>query len=882
MKHSLKQLLIVFVVCCGTPIANSSADDALPPFIQKFLSQNCTDCHSGNSADANLDLELSEIDWSNRETIAIWESIHKMVSKQIMPPQDSTSPTKKKRDAFLSWLDKTLIKESPIGGTTLRRLSRREYEKTIQTVFGLPTFKLPNSFPPDNESHGFNNQGEALVVAASHLEAFSETAALVADEFFAPTRKPADATEFKIPGKDLVISYSSACFVDGAMRLASSGSNITRNATWPMRFAAPSRGTYKIEITASVKGTPAVKPILDVSTMDVDQRNIAAGIQLEIQFGNPQTFLIELDLNRGQTVVFRYPNGPYDYEDKKKLPVFLKHLFVDDPRLAAAWKKIGNVPRGGNGWARLQKTMKDPELMVLEYAVDDADLVKLAKSVASNAVKTGETLVYKYFEEGPNIGIHNVRITGPHEIFPDHTDVRIARQRKKLMGKFDGKSDVQSLRVFFKQFLTTALRRPATETEIAAYTGLVQREIERGTGISDATAPNHDSKALNEAMHLAIRTALISPSFLYRSIVPGKLNDHELASRLSYFLTSGPPTTKLRNVADAGRLSKSDILTKEARRLINVDFAEAFTRQWLGLEKLDNLMPDARLIRKFTPNHRRMMQLEVRETFHHILENNLRVTEFIAPDFVFTDPVVGYDIYGFKQFKPVSKNNRKNTNATSFKKGIQRVEVPRDGRAGGLLSMPAIMMATANGVDTQPVLRGVWMLENILGSPVPEPPNAVPALTPDTSGAKSPKERLAAHMASQNCAVCHREIDPLGFVLENYDPIGRWRTNYPKFIEDEEGGKSKLVHGLAIDTSGTLPCGTKLNDVTDLKTFLSKNPEPFARCISEKLMTYATGRKLNYRERALIAEIVSEQARHDLRFRDLLLALVNSEIFRTK
>ena len=130
--------------------------------------------------------------------------------------------------------------------------------------------------------------------------------------------------------------------------------------------------------------------------------------------------------------------------------------------------------------------------------------------------------------------------------------------------------------------------------------------------------------------------------------------------------------------------------------------------------------------------------------------------------------------------------------------------------------------------------------------------------------------------------ICHREIDPLGFVLENYDPIGRWRTNYPKYREDEEGGKSKRIDGLAVDTSGTLPCGTKLNDVTDLKKFLSENPEPFARCISEKLMTYATGRQLNYRERALIAEIVKEQSKHDLRFRDLLLALVDSEIFRTK
>ncbi|MEM1069788.1 MAG: DUF1588 domain-containing protein, partial [Planctomycetota bacterium] len=378
-------------------------------------------------------------------------------------------------------------------------------------------------------------------------------------------------------------------------------------------------------------------------------------------------------------------------------------------------------------------------------------------------------------------------------------------------------------------------------------------------------------------MHLAVRTALISPAFLYRSIGPGELSGHELASRLSYFLTSGPPDETLLKLAETGRLSELDELEKQTRRLLknSSTLAEDFTHQWFGLEAVDRLMPDARLIRNFTGAHRQAMHDEVVMTFRYVLDNNQTVTDFIAPDFVFTDEIVGKDIYQLPAFTPAPKTSKR-----KIKKGMQRVDVDPKGRAGGLLGMPAIMMATANGVDTQPVLRGVWLLENILGSPPPEPPKAVPALTPDIGGATTPKARLAAHMMEQSCAACHREIDPLGFVLENYDPIGRWRDAYP--IYSDEGGSSKTKDGLPVDATGTLPTGEQLTDVTDLKQYLSEHPSRFARCLSEKLLTYATGRSLNYRERKMVADIVEEARRNDLKFADLVVDLVTSEVFRTK
>ena len=161
------------------------------------------------------------------------------------------------------------------------------------------------------------------------------------------------------------------------------------------------------------------------------------------------------------------------------------------------------------------------------------------------------------------------------------------------------------------------------------------------------------------------------------------------------------------------------------------------------------------------------------------------------------------------------------------------------------------------------------MLENILGAPPPPPPNAVPPITPDTTGAKTPRDLLARHTSETACAGCHRKIDPVGLVLENYDPVGRWRDNWPEIDRP-------------VDAKSTLPDGTKIDDVTDFKAWLVDNIDLFSQCVAEKLMTYATGRVLNYSERQEIADTVSGNHESGNGFRDLVLSLVTSETFRTK
>ena len=261
---------------------------------------------------------------------------------------------------------------------------------------------------------------------------------------------------------------------------------------------------------------------------------------------------------------------------------------------------------------------------------------------------------------------------------------------------------------------------------------------------------------------------------------------------------------------------------------------------------------------RFTADDLDVAKRELEYFFTEILKANRPMTDFIDPNFTFSTPVFAEKIY---QIKNVSKKNRANK--------FQKITLERDGRYGGLLSMSAVMTTTANGVDTQPVLRGVWILENILGMPVPEPPNDVPALTPDTRGAKTPRDILAAHTKKSSCMTCHKKIDPLGFVLENFDPVGRWREKWPD---------SKAI----IDSSVTLPDGTKIEDVIGLKRWMLTNIDIFSKCLAVKLMIYATGREPSYIEVKEIEGIVKANRNNKQGFQDLFLDLILSKTFRSK
>ena len=843
------------------------ATTPIPERSFQILDNYCLSCHDEVEFKAEINLDTQAIQWTDPEAILLWERVIKMVEQGEMPPKKKKQPAQAERNELAAWLDNMLSKHSPIGGTAIRRLNRREYLHSLNDLFDI-TYELPSGFPHDNEANGFDNQAEALALSGTLLESYSKVATDLAEKLFPPPRKALPVETTEIPAKNFTYAYSSGLLKGNAMRLVSNTHQLAHSASWPTHFQAKATGTYQLTIDLSALNPPeGLKTVANVYAViaddapqrDVHELRLLGSFTVESIHG--QRFETEVLLEKGETLAFHYANGMIS-EDPEHLAAYIYPLLKEDPPLAAAFKQAGGkVARGRIGLEHVYSLIEAGELPPPPVG---EELVELVKTISSDKRSIAETLSYKLFEEGPALEILNVTVKGPLSLEDSQENLYWKERAEKLLRNSKGKSETAQVRAFLNRFLTTAFRRPAEKSDIEEYLQLIfDEKIVRGR--------------IEDGYHLAIRSALTSPNFLYRGFKDGALDSFDLASRLSFFLTSRPPDRQLGKAAKEGSLLSSEELVKHTRRLIDSsksnNFVESFLGQWLDLNELENLVPDANLFEKprdfkYTDAEKEAYIQEAYMVFREILDENRPLEDFIDPDFTYTTGAVGRYIYGLPEFNKSKKNDNKK---------MLRVALEQGGRFGGLLGMAGVMTATANGVDTQPVLRGVWVLENILGDPLPPPPGSVPALTPETGNAVTPRELLAAHMAEESCAGCHKKIDPVGFVLESFDPVGRWRTEYP--APRTEGKKAR---GLPVETNGKLTDGTKLADIRDLKAYLRKDISPFAECISEKLLSYATGRAMNYSDHKLIRKIVKANQDNGGGFQDLLIALVDSESFRRR
>ncbi len=351
---------------------------------------------------------------------------------------------------------------------------------------------------------------------------------------------------------------------------------------------------------------------------------------------------------------------------------------------------------------------------------------------------------------------------------------------------------------------------------------------------------------------------LCSPQFLYLEENPGELGDFALASRLSYFLWSTMPDETLFALAREGKLSQPAELRRQVDRMLADPKAAAFIQHfpsaWLRLDKLGSMPPSGGDY-QFYKNLRvePMLAKQVTTYFEEILKANGRIGDFIDSDYTYMNQVLGKWIYRREDIR----GSR-----------LQKISM-EDPRRGGIFTLPGLMTATANGVDTSPVVRGVWVLESILGTPPALPPPDVEPLPTDTRGAASIRERLDLHRKNEACASCHVKIDPMGFAFENFDVVGRWRDKY-------RGDRNP------IDASAVMANGDKVKDIVEFKQMLKARKPLIVRNLTGKMLTYATGRKLEATDRGEVDRIVSQLAQKEDRLKELVHLVVQSKIFRSK
>ena len=412
----------------------------------------------------------------------------------------------------------------------------------------------------------------------------------------------------------------------------------------------------------------------------------------------------------------------------------------------------------------------------------------------------------------------------------------------------------------------------AEECAAAIVAGLARRAYRRPVTVDDLEQlvsfyrRGYAAGGFEAGVETALRALLASPEFLFRierdpeGAAPGepyRVTGLELASRLSFFLWSSLPDDELLDAAAAGKLRDPAALRAQARRMLADPRAATlttnFASQWLHLRNLDAVRPDARLFPDFDDNLRQGFRRETELLFRSILEEDRSVVDLLTADYTFANERVARH-YGFPGI---------------YGDHFRRVDLPEGSPRAGLLGHGSILTVTSYATRTSPVLRGKWILENLLGTPPPPPPANVPPLEETRSNTRvvSMRERMAAHRRNPRCAVCHRIMDPAGLSMENFDAIGRWR--------DAEGGA-------AIDAAGNLPGGEDFDGVAGLRGALLERPEVFVGTVTEKLLTYALGRGLDHADAPAVRAIARAAAADGYRLSSLILGIVESTPFQMR
>jgi hypothetical protein len=446
--------------------------------------------------------------------------------------------------------------------------------------------------------------------------------------------------------------------------------------------------------------------------------------------------------------------------------------------------------------------------------------------------------------------VYSVSVNGPYETKGPGTTP--SRQRIFLCRPATPEEEPLCAKRILSSLMRRAYRRPVTDADLRVPLKF----------FNDARA----DRGFDGGIEMGLRAVLVSPEFLFRveqdppETAPNsayRISDLELASRLSFFLWSSIPDDELLDAAIAGKLRQQTVLEQQVRRMLadsrSRSLVNNFAQQWLYLRNLASATPDMRLFPDFDDNLRQAFRRETELFFESIMREDRSILDLLTANYTFVNERLAKH-YGI---------------ANVYGSRFRRVNFDKDSVRGGLLRQGSILTVTSYATRTSPVIRGKWVLDNILGMPPPPPPAPVPALKENTSIGKavSMRQRIAEHRANPACAGCHNLMDPVGFSFENYDAVGRWR------IVDDTG---------RVDASGSLPDGTRFDGVAGLQQALLKRPEVFATTFAEKLLTYALGRGIEYYDAPAIRKVVREARTSDFRFSSFVAGLVGSTPFQMR
>ena len=811
--------------------------------VQPFFATNCYVCHNSKLSSGGLNLEAYDSAAKLSQAQDESEKILKRLHGGEMPPKGRPRPSAKDLESVTAWIEGDLDRQAKAtpGGGMARRLNRVEYNNTVRDLLGVDV-RPADDFPQDDSAYGFDNMAQALSVSPLLMEKYVATAEQIARmAVFGPNLKtlttvylPPLPRRMETTNRTLVSvpAYYSVTDYDR--------SGLSQPGSFHVTHTFPTDGEYLVRIAGAgfrPAGSDAgeMKFWLDgklVQTFQVD-----VGVEQSGFERRPDHWDVRMKISAGpHELVAAFPNQ-FD-----GLPAVFGGLNPSK----TPYDPCKSSPGGGGapGCLNLEEALKkldDPngeygDLSTPERVARKQEAIQRLKERANESASRPPAF--------NGNSVHEVDITGPFEFKTGPSPVSM--RKIYTCGHLDG------------HHLPSCQRKIISDLTYRAFRGPVSPEkVDRLVALSAGTQKRGGS--FEEGISVALAAILTSPNFLFR--IEGSRSNSQavsadqyaLASRLSYFLWSSMPDDELLQAAEKGTLRKSEVMNAQVRRMLDNTkawaFVENFAGQWLEIRRLESAQPDRERFPDFDEYLRASMMKETQLFFQYVMREDRSVLDFIDGPYSFLNERLArhYGIPG--------------VTGTEFRK----VDLTGTGRSG-ILTQASVLEVSSYGNRTSVVLRGKWILENILNSPVPPPPPNVPSLDEDAVGASaSLRQQMEQHRRNPVCASCHSRMDPIGFSFENYDAVGSWRTMDGKF---------------PIDSSGVLPGGQSFQGAGELKVILRQQKDTFAGGLTEKLLTYALGRGLGRADQPAVKQVVTRMAAENYKFSALLLGIVDSAPFQ--
>jgi hypothetical protein len=807
-------LVVHFVLSVGSLLLSDR--EACGDEIPSFAKTHCVRCHNDQNSEANFRIDNAPTDVQDSQFGSVWSRAYERINSGEMPPKDEPQPTADERYQTMEWISKQMLawdatQNAKIEKVSFKRLSRVEYVNTLRDLLGFNYYPTdPGGLPEDPNWHGMERMGNVLSLTPSHIERYI-AAAEFALENVVPLSAPPQPWrhEWSAPGTISAKGYTERLATDPTTprhrMLIGPANNWKHYVGGIERIVVPHSGQYRIRIQASglrpgLRPTGGSVPHMVLYNVNLDR--ILLEQDVDAPEDQPKTYEFHVEL----------PLGPHDLVLRNELPGYSPY----EPHQRAGFVEI--FTKIAKGRAPFLEKVSDDQfrpyvpLLILDYFT--------IESVVDPWPPAAQRALFAEFDRDDS-----------------HSD---ERRRESIIA----------------QFAQRAFRRPLRPHELDAYVAISRKT--QATGLT-----------FESSVRESLLAILCSHDFLFlvegeTGSVRTRLNDHELASRLSYFLWSTAPDALLLQLAFDGQLHEPSVLATQTRRMLQDErasqFAADFSRQWLRLNDVGKFPPDKKLYPTFDAGLHRSMVSETQAFFAKVFHENRSVKELLDSDWTMVNNRLAahYNIPDVVDFT------------------LKPIPLKPDQHRGGLLTQAAVLTMTSDGFRHRPVHRGKWVSEVMLGIvPPPPPPNAgtIPA-TAEGEAKTTLRAKLESHRSQASCDACHRNIDPLGFPFDNFDAIGRWRT-----VEEVATGTGESP---VIDASGQLADGRGYAGPDEFKKLLLADSEKLATHLAEQIAQYGLRRTLTFSDKQQIASIVRSTQAEGWKLQSIIEALMLNELFQTR